>query len=90
MSEGIFGCHTWGVLPASGGQRTKGLVHILKWTGQPPPTNNFPSSNVSRASVEKLNYCYWFFGASAYHLIICFLFDPLVFLLLIFYPFGGA
>lgn len=41
--SGDIGCHIWGyVLEASSGQRPGILLNILKYTGQPPITKNYP------------------------------------------------
>lgn len=37
VSRGIFGCHDWGVLVASGGWRPETLLSVLPCTGRHPP-----------------------------------------------------
>lgn len=42
-----------GVLLTSSGYSPWMLLGILRWTGHPPPTKNYPTQNVNSAEVEK-------------------------------------
>lgn len=53
MSGNVFGCHNWGVLLATSGQRAEILLNIQQSTRQLLTTKKDPTRNANTVEVEK-------------------------------------